>query len=734
MSVVGIDFGNLNTVVAVARNRGIDVITNEVSNRATPTLVSFGDRQRWLGESAKTQEVSNFKNTVSTFKRLLGRPASDPELQTIEKKFINARLSEGQDGEAAVTVRYVNEEHTFSGTQLAAMFFGKVKEFTAAEINLPVTDAVISVPGWYTDHQRRALLDACNIAGINCLRLMNELTASALGYGITKLDLPDTTLDANAKPRNVVFVDMGHSNFQVSVVSFVKGKLVVKGTAYDRNLGGRDLDELICQHFIKEFDAKYKMDIVSNPRAVFRLRAQCEKVKKILSANAVTLLNVESLLDDKDVSAKVSREEFESWAAPLVARIQEPLRVALSLAKLTPDEIHSVEVVGGSTRVPCVKDAIAKVFGGTLDGENKLSYTLNQDEAIARGCALQCAILSPVFKVRDFSISDWNGYPVEVAWDASFNTKGTDAALEVFPVANTQPSSKNLTFYRAFKPEEADAKEVGYTITARYTDKAIAERYYPAAQTTTICEWQLSGIKKYDESGRADIRIKARLDANGIVNIENPFQQVVVEKTSPATPTQTQKVVEKHPLTLKLKYATGHASDAIATWQSAEGDMAAADRLVIDTAEKRNALEEYVYYARDKLDTTWREFCPEDARTQFQNELRAMEDWLYTEEGEEATKSVYAEKLAALKKQGDPIMARFRESEDRPIAERDFKATATALRRRAESEDVAHIEAAELGKVTKEVNDKLAWLNDKIAKQNETPKHAPLVITAAEIR
>ncbi|KAJ1550139.1 adenyl-nucleotide exchange factor sse1, partial [Cladochytrium tenue] len=236
MSVVGIDFGNLNTVVAVARNRGIDVITNEVSNRATPSLVSFGDKQRYMGEAAKTQEISIFKSTVSTLKRLIGRPFSDPEILAIEQKFVNAKLVASDRGEVGAEITFQGESRTFSATQLAAMFFGKVKEFTQKEIKGPMTDCVISCPGWYNDRQRRAIRDAAEIAGLNCLRVLNDLTAAALGYGITKLDLPDPTVNPSARPRNVIFVDLGHSSYQVSIVSFVKGKLVVKSAAYDHTL------------------------------------------------------------------------------------------------------------------------------------------------------------------------------------------------------------------------------------------------------------------------------------------------------------------------------------------------------------------------------------------------------------------------------------------------------------------------------------------------------------------
>lgn len=481
-----------------------------------------------MGESAKTQENFNFKNTVGSLKRLLGRPASDPEIQSIEKPFVNASLVEGEGGEIAASVSYANEQKNFTFTQLAGAFFGKVKEFTEAEVKIPVTDAVISCPGWFTDRQRRALIAAAEIAGIRVLRLINDSTAAALGYGITKTDLPES-IDA---AKNVVFVDLGHSSYQVAVASFIKGKVIIKGTAQDRNLGGRDFDQTLVNHFIKEFDAKYKLDIKSSSKAVFRLRTQIEKVKKVLSANQKTMLNVECLQDEKDVSAEVDRADFESWITPICDRLVAPLQKALESAGLTIADIDSVELVGGSTRVPLVKEKIAKFFGGSLDGENKLSYTLNQDEAVARGAALLCAIVSPVFKVRDFAVQDWNAYPIELAWDSSqtINKDMQDeTVMEAFPIGNAVPSTKILTFNRIVKNKELESgNSLSFTFKARYHPSASA-RGLAEGSGYDIGTWTINGIQKLssmdlEDENKATIKIKTKLDGDGILSIEAASQ------------------------------------------------------------------------------------------------------------------------------------------------------------------------------------------------------------------
>ncbi|KAI8848590.1 heat shock protein 70 family [Chytridium lagenaria] len=753
MSVVGIDFGNLNTVVAVARNRGIDVITNEVSNRATPSLVSFGDRQRYLGESAKTQEISNFKSTVSTLKRLIGRPFSDPDVLAIEQKHVNAKLVEGERGETAAQVIFQGEQRNFTFTQLAAMFLAQVKDFTQKEIKLPVTDVVISVPGWFTDRQRRAVVNASEIAGLNVLRLMNDLTASALGYGITKLDLPDLTVDPKAKPRNVVFFDLGHSSLQVAVVQFVKGKLVVKGTAYDRNLGGREFDEVLVDYYVKEFDAKYKMNIRGNAKALFRLRQGCEKVKKVLSANA-------------DVSAQVQRSDYMEWVQPLMSKLQAPVEEALAAADLKPSDIDFVELIGGSTRVPAVKEFLAQFFGGSLDGENKLSTTLNQDEAVARGCALQCAIVSPAFKVRDFSVQDWNGYPIYLSWDPTL-VPTTKSGEKIDPQA--------LTFSRVLTEEELTKNNghVTFDVNAYYGEEAARRKLPFLPNNNAIGSFTVKGIRKLNgdpnAGGEGMRRLPSSLDgAQQIEEVLVPAEEekkdekkdakddkkkddtamdtdetVTSPDTTPAslTPKNTtgaapklKRVTRKHDLQI-VSHTSGASPELIKEWHALEAEMSSADRLVMDTAERRNALEEYVYYARNKLEMAWSDFIADADKEALMKELNDMEEWLYTEEGEEATKSVYQEKLSALKAKGDPVAERYLESEERPRAEKQFREYANSVFLNLQAQDgrYEHISKDDLEKVRKEVEAKLAWLSTSISQVNAAPKHATPTVLASKI-
>ncbi|KAL9034913.1 MAG: hypothetical protein Q9180_005146 [Flavoplaca navasiana] len=710
MSVVGVDFGTQNTVIAVARNRGVDVITNEVSNRATPSLVGFGPKSRYLGEPAKTQEISNLKNTVSSLKRLVGRTLNDPDIQ-IEKTFVSAPLVDIK-GQVGAEVSYLNNKEQFTATQLVSMFLSKVKATASAELKLPVSDIVISVPPWFTDVQRRSILDAAEIAGLKLLRLINDTTATALGYGITKLDLPT----AEEKPRRVAFIDIGHSNYACSVVEFKKGELNVKSTAYDRHFGGRDFDKALVDHFAKEFKEKYKIDINTNPKALVRVAAAAEKMKKILSANAQAPLSIESLMNDVDVASMMKRDELEALIQPLLDRVTVPLEQALTEAKLKPEDIDSIEMVGGCTRVPALKERISKFFG------KQLSFTLNQDEAVARGCAFSCAILSPVFRVRDFSVHDIVNYPIEFSWEQSPDIPDEDTSLTVFNKGNIMPSTKILTFYRK-QPFDLEAKYA-------------KPEMLPGKMNAWIGRFSVKGVKADSQEDFMICKLKARLNLHGVLNVESGYyvEDVEIEEAVPeekesekkdakenkegekkdgdepatsaphklkglfkdayadakrtflgnkpltnpskqamdTTEDKANGTAEPKPKTRKIKkqvrkgdlpLSAGTASLDQATKDAAaekESQMFMEDKLVADTEDKKNELESYIYELRGKIDDQYSEFASEDEKVKLKEKLEQSEDWLY-DEGDDATRGVYVAKMDEIRFVAGPIVGRYQD-------------------------------------------------------------------------
>jgi len=458
MSVVGLDIGNDSCFVGVARRGGIDIVANEVSNRNTPAMVSFKDKARNVGEAAAGQYIVNSKNTISQFKRLIGRRFDEPEVQEEIKNFPYA-VVRSPDGGILIRVSYNGEDVTFTPERILAMLLKKLAD-TAEKANggLKLADSVIAVPAYFTDAQRRAYLDATKIAGVNCLRLMNENCAVALAYGIYRTDLSETD------PINVAFCDLGHSSFSVTIAQFVKGKLKILGVGFDRNVGGRNFDRLLFDHFATEIQKKHKLNVRGNPKATIRLLAACEKLKKVLSANASSKIAVESLMEDTDISFSYTRDELEALVAPYLERLHAPMQQALSTSGVTLDQLYSVEITGGATRVPAVQQLISKFFG------KELSKSLNFDEAVARGCALQAAILSPLFKVRDFEINDVTQYPINFSWKWAGDqgkmeldeaaSEGVSSTNTIFPIRNPIPSSKVITLKRA--------NQTGFEIHASY--------------------------------------------------------------------------------------------------------------------------------------------------------------------------------------------------------------------------------------------------------------------------
>ncbi|OTA99290.1 hypothetical protein M426DRAFT_325275 [Hypoxylon sp. CI-4A] len=655
MSVVGVDFGTLNTVIAVARNRGVDVITNEVSNRATPSLVGFGPKSRYLGEPAKTQEISNLKNTVSSLKRLAGRSITDPDVQ-IEQQYVSAPLVD-VNGQVGAEVNYLGKKEKFSATQLIAMFLSKIKQTTQNELRTPVADLVISVPAWFTDIQRRSLLDAAEIAGLKLLRVMNDTTAAALGYGITKLDLPS----AEEKPRRVAFVDIGHADYSCSIVEFKKGELAVKSTTYDRHFGGRDFNLALVNHFQKEFKGKYKIDITTNPKAMVRVEAAAEKLKKILSANQQAPMNIESLMNDIDVTGMITRQEFEALIEPILSRATIPLEQALAEAGLNKDDIDVIELVGGCTRVPALKERIQSFFG------KQLSFTLNQDEAVARGCAFSCAILSPVFKVRDFAVQDIVNYPIEFSWEKDTDIPDEDTSLTVFNRGNVLPSTKILTFYR----------KQPFDLEARYAKPA----ELPGKISPFIGRFSVKGVKADPNTEFMICKLKARVNIHGVLNVESGYyvedQEVEEEvkdekdgdKKDPDAMDTDKKDGDK-PKTRKVKKqvrkgdlpivsgTTSLDENAKSTLFEKESSMVMEDKLVADTEEKKNELETYIYDLRNKLDDQFADFANDDEKDKIRSKLTESEDWLY-EDGEDATKAVYIAKMEEIRSMAGPITQRY---------------------------------------------------------------------------
>nr|UNE55961.1 heat shock 70 kDa protein cognate 4 [Paroster macrosturtensis] len=747
MSVIGIDFGNESCYIAVAKAGGIETIANDYSLRATPSYVAFSQKNRILGVAAKNQQVTNMKNTVYYLKRLLGRRFNDSHVQR-EMKFVPFNVIPTQDGSIGIKVNYLGEEHIFTPEQCIAMLLTKLKEISANALQTQINDCVISVPSYYTNTERKALLDAANISGLNVLRLMNETTATALAYGIYKQDLPAP----EEKPRNVIFVDCGHSSLQVSACAFNKGKLRMIATASDEHLGGRNIDLILADHICKDFQTRYKIDAKSNQRAFIRLLAEVEKLKKQMSANSTMLpLNIECFMDDKDVHALMKREEMEHLCTDLFHRVEICLRNCLEQSKLRAEEIHSVEVVGGSTRIPALKHIIEKVFNRTA------STTLNQDEAVSRGCALQCAMLSPAVRVREFSISDVQTYPVNLAWEVSMGEEG-QGEMEVFPINHPVPFSKMLTFYR----REPFQLRAFYGSDIPYPDRMIGQ-------------WLVKDIKPTPDGESQKIKVKVRINIHGLFNVASASlyeRKDTLEEDGPDNNVENNSEGEKQNESTPMNEATedntegsdkkdkdkkkkqlvkaielpiecataGFSQVTLNSYIEEECKMIAADRQEKERADARNALEEYVYELRGKLSSEdeLATFVTDSDRSSLISQLDQMENWLY-EDGEDCNRPEYHERLMSLKTKGEPIQNRRNEFDLRPRVLEDFArsiqlAGKASEQMRQKDPKYEHVTDEEVMKLIKTVQENHKWLEETRVQLNATSRYVTPSITVSQIR
>uniref|UniRef100_A0A3B3VV42 Heat shock protein 4b n=1 Tax=Poecilia latipinna TaxID=48699 RepID=A0A3B3VV42_9TELE len=742
MSVVGFDVGFMNCYVAVARAGGIETVANEYSDRCTPACVSFGPRNRAIGAAAKSQVVTNCKNTVQGFKRFHGRAFSDPYVQSLKNSLVYD-IAQMPSGTTGIKVREnLEEEKVFSIEQVTAMLLTKLKETAEGALKKPVADCVVSVPCYYTDAERRSVMDAAQIAGLNCLRLMNETTAVALAYGIYKQDLPAP----EEKARNVVFVDLGHSGYQTSVCAFNKGKLKVLATACDQLLGGKDFDEVLVKHFCEEFGKKYKLDVKTKPRALVRLYQECEKLKKLMSANSSDLpLNIECFMNDIDVSAHMNRGQFEEMCVDILARVEPPLHSLLEQAKLKKEDIYAVEIVGGASRIPSVKERISKFFG------KELSTTLNADEAVARGCALQCAILSPAFKVREFSITDVVPYPISLKWHSAAEEGLSDC--EVFPKNHAAPFSKVLTFYR---------KEP-FSLEAYYSSPN--ELPYP---DPTIGQFVIQKVVPQASGESSKVKVKVRVNIHGIFSVSSASLVEVQKSDETEEPMETEQVSDKDgetsteenkgekksdqpPQAKKAKVKTKVlelpienspqwqlANDMLNLFVENEGKMIMQDKLEKERNDAKNNVEEYVYDMRDKLHGMLEKFVSESDRDTLSLKLEDTENWLY-EDGEDQPKQVYIDKLAELKTLGQPIMDRFMEAEERPKAFEELGKQIQMYMKFVEAfkmkdEQYDHLDEADVTKVDKLNNDAMIWMNSTMNQQSKQSLAVDPIVKVKDIK